>query len=988
MVTTAELRVRLLGQLDLRLGEAELPPLESARAESLLAFLLLHRDAPQPRQRLAFLLWPDSSEPQARTNLRHVLHNLRRALPDADRYLEVTPRTLRWKPDAPLHLDVAALEEAHARAVDDDAEALREAVDAYTGDLLEGSYDEWVLEERERLRQRHLDALDRLAGRLAERGDIGPAIAYAERLARLDPLREDTCRTLMRLHDQRGDRARALRVYHACAAALGRQLGIAPAPPTRELYEALLPVPVAGAEADAPSALVGRSAERTRLIELWRASQAGRAALVLVSGEAGIGKTRLVEELASWCAQRGAAVAEARAYPAEGALAYGPVAAWLRSDALLPRRVRLDRRRLIELARVLPEIALAPEPLAESEQRRRLFDAFAAAIVGSGAPLLLVADDLHWADRETLQFIHYLLRSALDAPLLVAATARSEEIDGELAELVTALRATGRLEEIELGRLTREETAALAGPDVDADRLFRETEGNPLFVVEALRAGWADHAGALTPRVQAVIEARLAQLSEPARDVLDAAAAIGREFTVDVLERATGAGEEALVRGLDELWRRRVIADHGPQAYDFTHDKLREVAYLAQSPPRRRRTHLLVARALEALHADDAASVAGEIAVQYDRAGAAGDAVAWYERAADAALELYANRDALALLQRALELVSDPECELRLISASLATLGNVEGYGSSRLMERQRRALELSEAPDPALLRSLAVGALTRGEFDEATRHGERLLERAGHDDDAILHAEAHYVLGISAFWRVDLHAARRHFETAADDYRPEYRTTHLVRYGLDPQVVCLSRLANTLGFLGEHDAAIAARDRALALALADEIAHEPTRMTAVVFAAVLALDLGDAGGVRRFTAGLVGGGSDVRAAAVSGECFAGYLEVLDGETDRGLTRIRRVLADLSEPGHAPGNRAMLVRLLIEACALGDDVRGGLAATELPVSVRLWEPETLAWRAGFLDALDAPANEVEALRRAAEAARNARGTARPASSPP
>jgi tetratricopeptide (TPR) repeat protein len=822
---------------------------------------------------------------------------------------------------------------------------------------------------------------------LAEQGDVGPAITYAERLLRLDPLREETCRLLMRLHDGRGDRARALRVYHACAAALGRQLGVQPAPPTRALYESLLPgTAVSGEEVEAPSPLVGRSAERTRLIEVWRACEVGRAQFALVSGEAGIGKTRLVEELAAWCAQRGAAVAEARSYPAEGALAYGPVAAWLRAEALVARRVRLDRRRLTELARVLPEVALMPDPLPEDEQRRRLFDALAAAIAGSGGPLLLIADDLHWADRETLQFLHYLLRSAPNAPLLVAATARTEEIDGALAELVSALRATERLEEVELGRLSREETAVLAGPDIDAERLYAETEGNPLFVVEALRAGRSGATGALSPRVQAVIEARLGQLSGGARDLLDVAAAIGREFNVDVLARATNVDEEAFVRGLDELWRRRVIADHGPDAYDFTHDKIREVAYLAQSPPRRRRTHLLVARALEALHAADPTPVAGEIAVQYDRAEASDEAVAWYQRAAGAALELYANVDALALLDRALELVSGPERELELISASLGTLGNVEGYGSNRLLERQCRALELSDDPDPVLLRSMAVGALTRGEFDAAAHHGERLLERAERDRDHVRYIEAHYVLGIAAFWDVDLPAARRHFEIAVTDYRPEHRATHLIRYGLDPQIVCLSRLANTLGFLGEREAALAARERALALS--DQIAHEPTRMTAVTFAALLALDLGDADGVRRYGAELARGSADLKAAAVTGECLAGYLDVLDGASARGLARIWRALEDLSEPGHAPGHRASLVRVLIEACAVAGDARGGLAASELPVSVHLWAPETLAWRAGFLAAVGAPASDVEAVRRAAEQARNGRGTARPASSPP
>src|SRR3954449_4377051 len=139
------LRARLLGGMELRLGERPLRALDSARVESLLGYLLLHRDAPQPRQRLAFLLWPDSTEPQARTNLRKVLHHLRRALPDAERFIEVGPRTLRWRPDAPLWLDVEHFQRALAGG------RLEEAVETYTGALLEGSYDEWLADERDRL---------------------------------------------------------------------------------------------------------------------------------------------------------------------------------------------------------------------------------------------------------------------------------------------------------------------------------------------------------------------------------------------------------------------------------------------------------------------------------------------------------------------------------------------------------------------------------------------------------------------------------------------------------------------------------------------------------------------------------------------------------------------------------------------------------------------------------------------------------------------
>ncbi len=239
------LRIRLLGELDLRQDGTPLPPIESARAASLLAYLLLHTEAPQLRQRLAFLLWPDSSEQQARTNLRHVLHNLRRALPDPERFLDITPQTLRWRAEAPFWLDVATFEGLLSRSEhggsDGGLAALRVAVGLYAGDLLEGLYDEWLLEEREWLRQRYLEALARLAGLMEEEGDHAGAILYAGRLLRQDPLREETYRQLMRLHDAHGNRARAIRVYHACAATLERDLGVEPSAPTREAYEALLP---------------------------------------------------------------------------------------------------------------------------------------------------------------------------------------------------------------------------------------------------------------------------------------------------------------------------------------------------------------------------------------------------------------------------------------------------------------------------------------------------------------------------------------------------------------------------------------------------------------------------------------------------------------------------------------------------------------------------------------------------------------------------
>ena len=987
------LRIRLLGGLELRLGDEPLPALDSARAESLLAFLLLHRDAPQQRQRLAFLLWPDSTEPQARTNLRHVLHTLRRALPGADRFLDVTPRTLRWREDAPYRLDVAAFEAALGRAGAEPETALREAVEEYGGDLLEGSYDDWVLAERERLRDLQLSALDRLATLLAERGEHAEAIRFAERLLRDDPLREHAYRLLMRLHGARGDRARALRAYHACAAALARELGVEPSPPTRAAYEAL----VAGAAEPAGTlrapALVGRVAERARLIALWRASEGGNAQLVLVTGEPGLGKTRLVEELRSWCAAQGAATAEARSYRAEGELAYGPVAAWLRSPSLAARRGRLDAGRLAELARVLPEIDVPlPDPLPEGEQRQRLFDALARAMRAAPSPLLLIADDLHWADAETLHFLHYLIRTEPTAPLLIAATARSDETDEghPLLELTTALRALGRCEEIELGRLSRAETAVLAervaGGALEppaVDRLFAGSEGNPLFVVEALRAGLDKDA--ISPRVQAVIEARLAQLGEHARELVGIAATVGREFTADVLADAGEGGDAALVPALDELWRRRIVRDRGPDAYDFTHDRIREVAYRALAPATRRRTHLRVAGALERLQRDQPSAVAGH----YERAGSVDAAVAWYARAAEAALRIPAGREALSLLERARRLLAtlphdaDRDArELELVTTAVAPLGIVEGYSSTRLRELERRGLELARGlgaePAPPLLRSLAMTAFAGSEFERSRMFARRLRQRAERDADDVLLVESDYVLGISAFWSGELEAAARHFEAAVERYSAGQRAAHLVCYGLDPQVVCLSRLGNALWFLGRPRAAARARDSAVALAAENE--HPATIGTACVFAALLALELGEADGVREYAARAARSAErDVRSVQATVPALYGYVDVLDGRAPRGVTAIRAALDAARGSDHAPGFRATIAWLLLRACAAAGDPRTGLAAAAFLLSpgagARLYDAEAHRLGAEFRAVLAEPRDVGAELERALAVAR-------------
>ena len=982
--------VRLLGGVELRLGTERVAPLESARAESLFAYLLLHRDAPQARQRIAFLLWTDSSEPQALTNLRQVLFNLRHALPWTDRFIEVGRRTLQWRADAPLWLDVAAFEQAVAQA------RLDEAVELYGGVLLEGCYDDWVLEERERLQQLHRDALERLAVQMEEAGRWADAIGYGERLLRQDPLREETYRLLMRVHRAAGDAARALRVYHECTATLRRELGIEPSPATRAAYEGLLAIePRALGREAAPAGgppLVGRSAERAALSTCWRAAAAGDARLVLVTGEPGIGKSRLVEELRSWCSHHGALTAEGRAYAAEGTMGFGLLTAWLRCEPIVGRLRRLPRSDLTELARLLPELLWQvpglppPELLEEAEQRQRLFEAAARAILSTGTAVLLVADDLQWCDEQTLRFVHYLLRARAHAPLLVAATARREDVEPRhpVAELVAGLQALGRFSEVSLDRLTREESALLArqitGRALDEahlEHLYEDSEGIPLFIVEALRAGALERSA----RVRGVIAARLAQLSDTAGELAGMAATIGRQFTAQLLAEAGGVDEGAFVRGLDELWRRGLIREHGSSAYDFSHGRIREAAYAALSPAQRRRHHLRVAQALERSDSDGASAM---VAAHYDAAGEAARAVEWHLRAAGAAQRLHASADALRSLERALALVHQlpptPEqgrLELEILSAFPAPLVALGGYLSQRMAEVHERALELAAElaaePAPPLLRSMALAMLTRGDYEAAQLLGEQLRARAERHGDEVLWVESAYVLGVAAFWRGLLEDARRHFTAAVERYRPERRGVHLLRYGQDPQIFSLMRLAYTLWLLGCE----AEADRALeeVLGLAERSSQPFTRTATLLWAGCLALDQHEPEVVRRRVEATLSQPAPEWQVDWTRVTLGGYLQVLDGRRREGLQRVRRAFSEMSRRPAAPGIPGMLARILLETCAAAADAEAGLAAADEALRMgggaALWEAEIRRLRAGFLELRGAGREDVEAeLRRA------------------
>jgi hypothetical protein len=384
------------------------------------------------------------------------------------------------------------------------------------------------------------------------------------------------------------------------------------------------------------------------------------------------------------------------------------------------------------------------------------------------------------------------------------------------------------------------------------------------------------------------------------------------------------------------------------------------------SPPRRRLLHLRIAPALEHAHTADPGPVSAQIARHYAEGGSASHAVTWFRRAAEAAQELHASDAAVDLLERAVHQVrtlppspSRDAAELELQNAVLGPLASTVGYAAPAVEAHQDEALRLTAAlgvpESPPLLRSRGMSALTAEDFPATLFIGGQLQaagERLGED---VLVVEGAFLLGMASFWRADFTAARTHLETAVARYRPADRPVHLVGYGQDPKVACLARLGNTLWFLGEPEAARRARDAALAWA--DRIAQPFSTGIALLFGALLALDMDDEAALRGLVARLLEIGPKPPPTQLSADALDGYLAVLDGAAEAGRAAIDTAIRAARGHSPAPGVPAILARVRLAAAVAADDREEALAAANALLTMggaaAVWTPQARRVAAAF-----------------------------------
>jgi len=846
----------------------------SSRSIALLGFLAVHADAPQPRQRLAGILWPDSTEQQARTNLRRELHHLRGLLGD-DPSLVVEPATLMWREWPTCRVDVCVFYRERQLALQalaaGDRHAMLEhgaaAVEEYRGDLLPGMYDDWVLAERETLRRQCVELCDHLVAGWRGVDDLSKAVEYGRLRLRLEPLEELGYRTLIELQADAGDRAGAISTFHKCAQILDHELQVKPSQATEALVERLLnsdgpDLPPSGGPRKArtrpaqSARLVGRDRELDQILECWNSVVEGRPRLLILTGDAGVGKSRLIYELAHKARTDGAVVATTRCFGMAGALALKPVADWLRHPRIQRSLATLDEIWRVEVDRLIPGAAgdtyggkrerPLPEPVAASRamvdawRRHRFFEGLARGILAVGQPTLLALDDLHWCDDETTAWLPFLLGRAAGAPLLVAATARREELADnlEVSRLLPALRSAGSLIEMALPPLGRDGVQALGASfleralsDEEVSLLFSATGGYPLYVLEAIRsASEVDRGRPLSSLadLSSVLRRRLEAASPHAREVAGLASAVGRDFTLDLLTEASDLDIDGVVRSVDELWRQGIFREQ-PSGYDFSHDLVRESAYASVSPPHRWLLHGRIAQSLQILHGEREDDVAAQLAEQYDRGGRPDRARHYYRRAAQLAAAVFANSEAVRCFRRCLELdarqpagrARDDE-ELDLLLEMCPPLNAIHGYSSPQVQATLERSAHLADKLSRSRdLMSCLVGLFAvrfvQGHVTDAHEFATRALELA--EAEHIAAGQAHMVVAASLTSLGRLEEALDHFERSRE--LGGGSVSHIV--GTLPEVHSLAWSAHAQWLLGHPEQAVATCREAVELARSEE---------------------------------------------------------------------------------------------------------------------------------------------------------------------
>jgi DNA-binding SARP family transcriptional activator/tetratricopeptide (TPR) repeat protein len=772
----AGLEVLLFGGFQLRRHGEALPPIPSRAARSLFAYLVVNRGTRHPRERLASEFWPELPATRARRRLSHTLWQIQDALGEASTdpdHLEVAADTLAVRSDADFRVDVEEFERgldrlrsrrSEGRGRSRDLADLEAVVDLYQGDFLAGHYDGWVVDEHQRLEHRYLDALIWLVELARSHGAYEDALTYARRLTNQDPLREDAHREVMRLSTLLGRTSDALRQYERCRAVLADELGTAPSVATEQLHDRILRQrqqgPVALARPDHEPfpdrlPLLGRESERNAAIGVLENALTGVPGAALVEGDPGAGKSRFVAELVDDGEWRGFEILSASCRGPEPTAPYAVVRQLL-EPALTPLRLaqllpRVSPVWLGLVAQIVPAVraALPPEhrlppAVRQEEGAQRLRDALGATLSALAEldPLLIAVDDVQWADDASLEVLVAVATATGEHRTALLLSYRGQEARARPPtwDAIRDIDRRSRAVRIGLGPLDAFSIAELIraiqrGRDLapaTATRLQRETGGNPLFVVETLRAMAESATDAdalpLPSSIRELVLDRLEPLSSEARTVLDLAAIGGDGTDLDTLEIASELPPEVVADTVGTLVRRSLLRELD-EGFGSHHDQIRRVLLDALEPPVTAALHRRVGEALEQSHPGSIA----RLAHHFCEAGVPRKAVTYLRAAGREAAAVHAYAAADGYLTRAIEQQRSRPASVAARFALLAEHEAVLDVLGDR--DRQRRAVDelvalAAGAPhrESDALRRRALLAAQVGELNEAEEAARRAL--------------------------------------------------------------------------------------------------------------------------------------------------------------------------------------------------------------------------------------------------------------------
>ena len=818
-------QVKLLDKLQIELDGSPIDTIVGIRSQAIFALLVMTPDTPIQRTELAGSLWPDSSEKQARTNLRREIHALKQHNEQFSACIVTQRNAIQWCMPDNWQVDVIVFEAAVRQFFSESDISSRiaigaTAVEIYQGELLPHLSGSVIQEKRDNLAADWLRLCDELISLLALNGDYERAVLLANRALCQEPLKESLYLQLMHIYLASDNDALAVQTYQRCAHQLRSDLGITPNSSLTSLLRKIRPEDSFDSNSEFDETIrnpcadlfVGRQQIRKKLSSIIN-SQRNPIILTVVSGEAGIGKTRLVEEVVRTTVPA-CNVAYARCYPGADRFSCSPFLQWMKSDLFQSLFSTTEPFWQAEIISDFPELQSdcysglsASTAQSGNRSRHRLFEALCkvvsttipASIGVHTHPLALVIDDIQWCDKDFIDFLIYLCHHSSDVshPIRIIVTQRVESITAEhpLNSLTRQLVISRQLVQIPLEKFSDADSMQLARSIINspaasngmAEQLSKICQwacGNPFYIVEAVKY-WcnvntsSDHGTShgdfsIPPRIDALIHERVQELCAAAQHVLQSASAIGRQVSVRSLKIVCELPSGQLAQITDLLWQKRFLKTTENGDYEFSHDCIREAIYTALLPAQRQELHGKVAAALEETYVVSLDGVCRHIGLHWRLANRADKAFHWNLRALEYAEHRLASRETTTLADECLKLleharIGDQFHDLRIdiLVAKSHAVSISEGFGSDDelpiLSELEASIQNTIDARRVfRVLGRLRLHASFSCKMNRALRLAQRQLTIATSIEDPILLIEVHRSLAF-------VHFQWGHFTNMAD---------------------------------------------------------------------------------------------------------------------------------------------------------------------------------------------------------------------------